>query len=89
MPRVREGNKVYADDFNNLACTKLDIWKPESHMILHILSTGIVYLSLAKYIVNTFVLKVLSTNGYLYAIINNLVRCLNCQKSISSALPYV
>ena len=48
MPKVREGNKVYSDDFNNLAYAKLDVWKPESHIILHILSNGIVYLTIAQ-----------------------------------------
>lgn len=47
MPKVREGNKVYAKYFSNLAYTKLDVCKPESHMILHYYQ-GIVYLTSAQ-----------------------------------------
>lgn len=86
MPKDKESNKVYAGNFNDLAFKRLEAWKPESNMILHIIKRHCTFIFSSKVMLMLFVLKVLSLPGYLCAIFYNIVKCLNCEMSISSVL---
>lgn len=87
MPKDREDSKVYADDINNLAFKKTRSLETRiTHDLTHIIKRHYAFIFRSKIMLMLFVLKVLCSHGYLYTIFHNIVRCLNCQKSISSVL---
>lgn len=48
IKKKKKDNRVYADDFNNLVFKRLEAWKPESNIILHIVSIAVIHLSLVQ-----------------------------------------
>lgn len=71
--KKKKGSKVYADGFNNLAFKRLEAWRPEPSVILHIFSRDIIHFFSPKVMLMLFILKVLSSHKYLCSIFHNIV----------------